>query len=335
MDLLRENDGKFSYEEFLDNQEAYEETTISLRESKDYSLYYKVLACYWEHYKELVSEPIYSYQPGMDYAVSLVLLFEYAKTMEKGIPGVVEADHDEMTRGYLAVLKRIHECRDWRGNYINGASKEMVDSVMKRARILLENAYCDDIDCYSQALYFAGKYFEEKGEFKKALRFYKKGAEFDPEGRMIQFPFYLVAKNQAKVGDFYEFGKGVEVNLSKAKKNYNLAAQNLGYEMCPLLGRIYLQEGKYPKAFYALMNCFGRSCRYDDSFIIPEDYYEEVEDIAVILDGKEYKTEEENFVFALLNILEFAHGGDKEKDWKAAIPAKYQAKAEEILERFR
>ena len=320
VEQLRQNDGQYSLEDVIQYMGDYERAAASLRESKEHSLYFKVISRYWELYKEMVSTPIFSYRPGVDYIVSFNLLIEYAKTMEKGIPGIVEPNRDEMNGAYLAVLKRIYE----------GLTKKQVEQVISRANLLLECAYCDLNDNYSQALFYIGNYYGRKKEYKKAFRFYKKGAEFDADGRQISFPFFLIGRNQAKVGECYEYGRGVKKNLSKAKKYYALAADNCAYDVCPLLGRVYFKEGKWAKSFLALVGRPQRFPRYDVSFMVPRDRDELFKKIYDKLDKKK-RTDEEQFVFAVMKAVGVVYEFDESYIWENDVPEKYLDKAKKFI----
>ena len=253
LEELRKNNGEFTFEEFLDNKCDFEESVKELRMNKEYELLYRVLSCYMKHYKEMISEPIMFYRPYADYNYNAVMLIEYAKLMEKGVKGIIEPNKEESDFAYLEILMRIFNYRE---------DAEIFRPAIKHVNLLYKNAYPDLLDQYSHAIDTIGGYFYHKGEYKKAFRYYKKGADFNCDGRQIFWPYYLIARNQTHVGHMYFKGLGVEKDNKKARKYYRKAAKNAGLDHIPLEGDIYYEEEKYGEALLCYLS-YKPHPRYD------------------------------------------------------------------------
>ena len=247
---LRKNNGVFDLHDFYDNESYYERVIKSLLK-KDKPLAYKCLKYYFEEFKKIESEPILSYRPGMDYRCSFYCIYQYS---------LIEKNKKDRDRAYLILLKRFNHLP----SYIQ-------KRVIKKKHILLKHAYPDMNDLYSSSLNDVGNYLYKRKRYREAFRFYKKGADFSDTGRQIEYPFYLMALNQDKVGDMYRDGLGAKKIISLAKKYYRLAAENCGLEYHPKMGDFEYEKGNYTKAFLYYTNGFDNYSRYDQSFLDPKD----------------------------------------------------------------
>jgi len=254
---LRKNNGQFEMDEFVNDMHAYERAFKYLLKNKDFDLAYKCLNHYFNEFKKYESEGILSYRPGLDYICSYYSLLQYALLMEKGIKGVVDKNKKESNYAYLLLLKRFDQL-----------PSSIKKQVIKKNHLLLKNAYCDINDRYSQALYYAGDYLFEKKRYSLAFKFFHKGANFDCDGRQITFPYFLIGRNQDRVGDMYRDGLGVKKNITKAKFYYTKCAANCGNKYHPKNGDFLLEKGESAKAFlnYTEVNL---DFRYDVSFMYP------------------------------------------------------------------
>ena len=243
---LIKNDGKFELDDFYKHMFLYEKTFKSLLKSNR-ELAYKSLKHYYDEFKEIEREPFQSYRPGMDYVVSFYSIYQYA---------LLEKNKGDKDYAYLLLLKRFF-C----------LSPSMKKNVIDKKHILLKCAYPDLNDLYSRALYAVGNYLYKRKRYNEAFRFFKKGADFTDNGRQISFPFYLMARNQDKVGDMYRYGLGVKKNISLMKKYYSLAAENCGVEYHPKLGDFEYTKKQYTKAFFYYTSTYGVYTRYDISFL--------------------------------------------------------------------
>ena len=304
---LRKNDGQFDYEDFADNISEYELAIKSLLKKKDYELAYKILKCYIDQYKEIASGGIFSYRPGMDYICSPYLFLEYAKIMEKGIKGIVKKNKKEADASYLEVLKRYH--------YLSGAIKR---SIFNKRELLLRHAYPDLNDKYSVALNRIGDYLYEKKKYSEAFKFYKKGADFNCDGRQICFPYYLISINQDRVADMYRYGKGVKKNINLAKKYYQKCADNCGLEHHLKSGDFFLEKERYAEAFMRYTETNIHFPNYDLTFLLPDHLLDKFK---IIFDGINAKPENKRTKRELIALAMMYKGGlgcEKDED-KAVI----------------
>lgn len=267
---LKNNNGHFDYEDFLDDMHTYECAVKSLIKNKNYLLAYQTLKNYFDRFKEIESEPFFSYHPGMDYICSFYMLFSYAKMMEKGVDGVVKKNRSESDDAYLLLLKRFGQL-----------PKSYKHVVIKKVKVLYKSAYPDLNDCYSDALQEAGLYLYSRRNYKMAFKLFKKGADFDCGGRQISYPYYLIGLNQNMVADMYRLGKGVKRNDTLARHYYRECAQNCGRRRHPKIGDYLLRQKKYSEAFLCYTENNPRY-RYDTGFMMTDHIYDKLE---IIFDG--------------------------------------------------
>ena len=157
------------------------------------------------------------------------------------------------------------------------------------------------MDCYSDALYEVGDYFFRKRDYKKAFRFFKKGADFNCDGRQICYPYFLIGRNQDKVGDMYRYGLGVKKNVKKAIKYYEMCAENCGRRHHAKLGDILLKQKDYAGAFlyYTEANPNHPYC-YGMWFMTPKNIKRKFKTIFNGINNKPEKTKEEMCVLAMM-----------------------------------
>ena len=288
---LKKNDGEFDYyDEFAEEPYEYESAIKSLIKNKNYALAYKVLACYIREFKEISKYPTTHYQPGMDYLCSYYMFYAYAKMMEKGIKGVVDSNKEEAEYAYLQLLKRFPHL-----------SHYLKTKVVDKSNILLKHAYPDLMDNYSDALYEVGNYFFEKKDYKKAFRFFKKGADFNCDGRQIYYPYFLIGRNQDKVGDMYRYGLGVKKNYKNAIKYYKLCAENCGRRYHAKLGDILLKQKNYSGAFLYYTDANpNHPYNYAMWFMTPKNIKRKFKTIFNGINNKPEKSKKEMCVLAMI-----------------------------------
>ena len=301
---LRQNNGQFDIDHFIEHMSAYEHTIKSLLNKGDYALVYKILKCYVDQYVKYAGHPVMSYRPGMDFIVSYYAFYTYAQIMEKGIKGIVEPDKKEATRAYLEVLKRIEQVP-------TNIRNELYEN---KIHLLLRHAYPDLMDRYSIALYHAGMHFYRLKNYKLAFKLFKKGADFDNSGRQITYPYYLQAKNQDKVADMYRSGLGIEKSISKAIKYYRLCADNLGKKEYQKMGDIYLKQGRYADAFFAYTEINEHwPWQYTLMFTRPRGLKKKLEKIYTVLNGLKERTVRETFALSIMLRSELGCEGQIER----------------------
>lgn len=256
---LRKNNGQFKLDHFIDNTHAYEHTFKSLLKRRDYALLYNTLKCYCDLYRDMTKYPLISYRPGYDYITSYYSLYIYAQMMEKGIKGVVEPNKEESDYAYLQLLQRIEQVPNY-----------MKKVLYSKSHLLLKHAYPDLMDRYSLSLYNVGKHYLKLKDYKKAFKFFKKGADFGDMGRQIVYPYYLIGRNQSFVADMYYKGQGTKKNIEQAIRYYRKSAENCGRKEHPRMGDIYLERGEYSKAFLAYTEItYNWPWRYSRYFMHP------------------------------------------------------------------
>lgn len=257
LEEIKNNNGHIDLKNYVDHLDEYEKLVRKLIKNKDYVNAYLIINACVECFKDYSSHPIVNYRPGYDYICPYYILLKYAKMNEKGVKGVVKKNTKESTYAYVELLKRYEQLP-------NSIQKKVIG----KSSLLLKYAYPDLNDLFSQALTAVGDYYFKRGEYEKAFLYFKKGADFDADGRQITFPFYLIGINQDRVADMYRDGKGVKQNLPIAIKYYKKCASNCGREHHPKLGDIYLERGNYVEAFwcYTERNSYFR---YDTSFMYP------------------------------------------------------------------
>ena len=264
---LRKNDGQLNINDFVEDMDAYENAFKSLYKNKEYGLLYKVLKNIVDDYKKETQHAISSYSPGMDFIVPYYTLYLYAIMTEKGIKGVVEKNKEESIGAYLTLLKRIDR-----------VPSDMRKHLLKKSNLLLRHAYPDLMDLYSVALNYVGEYYFNKKDYKTAFKFFKKGADFDCDGRQITYPYYLIGINQDRVGDMYRDGHGVEKNRKLAIKYYKKCAENCCREYHPKIGDFELEDKRYPLAFIYYTETNPRF-RYFTGFLEPDNLDEKFNEI--------------------------------------------------------
>lgn len=287
---LKELDGQFDFDDYVDHEEEYQKAFISLINNKDYALAYKTFKHYMDCFKEIDGEIFCHYRPGMDYRCCFFALFHYALMNEKGVKGIVEKNKEEAYHAYLLLLKRFDQLKP-----------SMKAAVIKKSHILLKCAYPDANDRYSEALNAAGQYLYERGEYKKAFRLFKKGADFNCDGRQIIYPYYLIAINQDSVGNMYRDGLGVKQNMHNAIKYYCKCSENCGRRYNPKLAFIYLAYEDYFAAFLCLTETNPRF-RYDCYFFFLDPDEEDML-YEKIFDGLLNKKDKNNNELAALAFL--------------------------------
>ena len=298
---LKELDGQFDFEDYVDHEEEYQKAFISLINNKDYALAYKTFKHYMDFFKKIDGEIFCHYRPGMDYRCCFFALFHYALMNEKGVKGIVEKNKEEAYRAYLLLLKRFDQLKP-----------SMRAAVIKKSHLLLKCAYPDANDRYSVALNAAGEYLCKRGDYKKAFKLFKKGADFDCSGRQIVYPFYLIAKNQNRVGDMYRDGLGVEKDLDKAEEYYRACAGNCGRKHHPKIGDFHLLNKDYNKAFICYTEVNNRY-RYDVDFIYPDNLRDKYKQIFNGINAKTKKTKGDLAVLAALYKLGLGVERNEEK----------------------
>ena len=255
---LRKNDGQITIEDFIDFMEPYERVFKYLAKNKEYGFLFKIIKPIIDDYRNETQYPLVSYRPGMDYIVPYYTMYLYATMMENGIKGVVKKNKDESTYAYLTLLKRIDKVP----SYMRG-------KLLKKSHLLLRHAYPDLMDLYSVALNYVGEYYFKKRDYKLAFKFFKKGADFNCDGRQIVYPYYLIGINQDRVGDMYRYGFGVEKNQKLAIKYYEKCAENCGRKHHPKTGDFLLKNKRYSEAFLYYTEVNARF-RYYTGFLEPK-----------------------------------------------------------------
>ena len=306
---LRKNNGQFDYKDFVEHIYAYEKAFDYLIKRKEYQTAIAFLKCYMKQFEEISNPTASYYRPGMDYINSTYLFLKYAQFMEKGIKGVVRKNQKEATRAWLEILKRYFDL------------PRSISKIAFRKRVLLlKHAYPDILDQYSMALFSVGQTLYEKGQYEEAFKYFKKGADFDCDGRQISFPFYLIGKNQDMVANMYKEGKGVKLSLKLAKHYYQECANNCGRDRHPKMGDFLLGKKKYSEAFM----CYTETNRYflyNTSFMNADNLDEKFkiikEGIDHILDNK--KSELDKTVLAMMYKVGLGCEKD-EKKYQALLP---------------
>lgn len=288
---LRKNDGQFEFDHFFNNSEEYEKAFKYLYKHKEYTLLNRCLDDYICMFRDFVDNGIASYRPGMDYIISFVSMYLYVKLCDE-LKSKGEEISSEALYLYacLTLLKRI----DYVPTY-------MRRTLINKEDMLLEYAYPDLLDRYSRALTYLGDYHFERKEYTKAFKFYKKGADFDCQGRQIVYPYYLIGINQSKVADMYRYGLGVSNNITLAKKYYSLSAQNCGKKYHHKAGDFYLDKGDYFNAFKCY-TCVNRHWpwQYCLDFMRPKYFRQKFERIYNEINRKTKRTKNENLVLAIM-----------------------------------
>lgn len=301
---LRKNDGQFDYRDFMEDMYTYECAFRSLYKNKELSILYKALKCYVDSFRKITEQGgCYSYHPGMDYIISVYSFYLYAQVMEKGVKGVVDKNKEESTYAYLQLLRRFDRLPN-----------NLKHALLEKDHLLLKYAYPDLMDNYSVALYDVGFYYLKKKNYARAFKFFKKGADFDCDGRQIVYPYYLIGKNQDKVGDMYKRGLGVRQNLFKAAKYYQKSAENCGRRYSPKIGDIHYEHGQYAKAFlcYTDVNIHW-PWRYSLFFMMPNRLGIKFNKIFKSLNKNKNKTDLEIAVLSMMYQLGLGCEMDVEK----------------------
>ena len=306
---LKNNNGQFDIDHFIDNESAYIRAFKTLLKNKKYDLLCKALSCYHDQFRSYADRPAFSYRPGMDFVISYYPMFLYAQIMEKGIKGVVEPNKKESTYAYLQLLRRIDKTPSYISSYL----------YKNKMHLLLRYAVPDLMDRYSIALYHAGMHFYKSKDYKMAFKLFKKGADFDCTGRQIVYPYYLISKNQSMTADMYMKGLGVEKNIEKATKYYKLSGENCGKKNHMKMGDIYILQGKYSDAFLAYTEINTRwPWIYSTYFMLPARLESKFKTIYNKLNKKQAKTNQDNIVLSMM--LQMGVGCEKD-----------EAKAKELL----
>ena len=321
IDKLKENNGEFTLEDFIDHTSQYEKAIKTILNNKEYEFAYKVLCNYVTKLKQVICKIISSYRPGIDYRISFYALHQYTLMVDKGIKDVVTPNKEEAKWGYLELLKRVDHL-----------PKDIRLDVLKHSYLLLKYAYEDANDKYSAALNYVGEYYYHKKEYKTAFKYFKKGADFEIDGRQIIYPYYLVGKNQDRVGDMYKNGKGVKKNITLAKRYYHKCANNCFRDYHPKCGDFYLKDKNYIKAFLCYIDR-NPDYRYNTEFMekdLTNKKYEK------LYQGLSEISNDNSFARAMLCIMHlFGLGCEQDSEiYSYYLPAEHKEWAEKVVQAY-